>query len=51
MKRYPALGPAKVLDALSFAYDHQALIEADLAREEAASRLLRAPTADARSVS
>ena len=36
LKRYPQLGPAKVLDALAFAYDNQALIEADLAEEAAA---------------
>ena len=35
LKRYPQLGPAKVLDALSFAYDNAELIEADLARERA----------------
>lgn len=35
MRRYPQLGPAKVLDALSFAYDNEALVEADLAREQA----------------
>lgn len=35
VKRYPTLGPAKVLDALSFAYDNAALIEADLAIEQA----------------
>jgi hypothetical protein len=33
MKRYPSLGPAKVLDALAFAYDNRAVVEADLARE------------------
>ena len=33
IKRYPTLGPARVLDALSFAYDNQDLIDADLARE------------------
>lgn len=27
VKRYPSLGWAKVLDALSFAYDHQDLME------------------------
>jgi uncharacterized protein (DUF433 family) len=36
LKRYPRLGPAKVLDALAFAYDNQAVVEADLAREIAA---------------
>jgi uncharacterized protein (DUF433 family) len=33
LKRYPKLGPARVLDALAFAYDNQALVEADLTRE------------------
>lgn len=33
LKRYPKLGPARVLDALSFAYDHLDLMEADLERE------------------
>jgi len=33
LKRYPQLGPARVLDALSFAYDHLDLMEADLERE------------------
>jgi len=35
VRRYPQLGPARVLDALSFAYDNVDLIEADLAREQA----------------
>jgi uncharacterized protein (DUF433 family) len=35
LKRYPSLGPARVLDALAFAYDNPELIAADLAREEA----------------
>lgn len=43
LKRYPALGPAKVLDALAFAYDNTELVEADLAREEA----LLGPSAEA----
>lgn len=34
VRRYPNLGPARILDALSFAYDNQDLIEADLAREQ-----------------
>ncbi len=42
LKRYPALGAARVLDALSFAYDHLDLIEADLERE----RNLVGPQAD-----
>lgn len=33
VKRYPSLGPAKVLCALAFAYDNEALVEADLDRE------------------
>lgn len=33
IKRYPTFGPAKVLDALSFAYDNIELVEADLAKE------------------
>jgi uncharacterized protein (DUF433 family) len=36
LKRYPRLGPARVLDALAFAYDNRAVVEADLAREMAA---------------
>ena len=35
VKRYPSLGPAKVLGALAFAYDNQDLMAADLAREAA----------------
>lgn len=35
VKRYPSLGPSRVLGALSFAYDNQALMDADLAREQA----------------
>src|SRR5262245_8885576 len=35
VKRYPNLGPARILDALAFAYDNPELIEADLAREQA----------------
>jgi len=33
IKRYPQLGPAKVLCALAFAYDNESVVEADLARE------------------
>lgn len=36
LKRYPQLGPAKVLDALAYAYDNVAAIEADLANEREA---------------
>ena len=42
LKRYPQLGPARVLCALSFAYDNAELVEADLARE----RALVGPSAD-----
>jgi uncharacterized protein (DUF433 family) len=35
MARYASLGPAKVLSALAYAYDNQALVEEDLAREAA----------------
>lgn len=34
-KRYPNLGPARILDALAFAYDNQELIDADVEREQA----------------
>jgi uncharacterized protein (DUF433 family) len=34
IRRYPQLGPAKILDALAFAWDNQDLIEEDLAREQ-----------------
>ncbi|HET9931574.1 MAG TPA: DUF433 domain-containing protein [Polyangiaceae bacterium] len=34
LKRYPQLGPAKVLDALAFALDNLEVIQADLEREE-----------------
>ncbi|MBI4700505.1 MAG: DUF433 domain-containing protein [Deltaproteobacteria bacterium] len=33
LKRYPRLGPARVLDALAFAYDNRDVVDADLARE------------------
>lgn len=33
LKRYPQLGPARVLDALAFAYDNRELVEADLDTE------------------
>jgi uncharacterized protein (DUF433 family) len=42
LKRYPQLGPARVLCALAFAYDNVELVEADLARE----RALVGPSAD-----
>lgn len=33
VKRYASMSPAKVLDALAFAYDNQDVMDADLARE------------------
>jgi uncharacterized protein (DUF433 family) len=33
LRRYPQLGPARLLDALAFAYDNFDLIAADLERE------------------
>jgi len=35
MRRFPQLGPARVLDALAFALDNLEVIEADAARESA----------------
>ncbi len=34
VRRYPNLGPGKILDALAFAYDNADLIQADLDREQ-----------------
>jgi uncharacterized protein (DUF433 family) len=34
LKRFPRLGPAKIFDALAFAYDNEEVIVADLQREE-----------------
>jgi uncharacterized protein DUF433 len=48
MKRYPQLGPAKVLDALAFAYDNEALVEADLSRENEALEREQGPERDAK---
>ncbi len=33
LRRYPQLGPARILDALAFAYDNLELMTADLLRE------------------
>jgi uncharacterized protein (DUF433 family) len=33
IKRYPQLGPAKIFDALAFAWDNAEVMEADQARE------------------
>lgn len=46
LRRYPQLGPARVFDALAFAYDNVPLMDADLLREreeaEHASALVKA---------
>lgn len=34
IKRYPRLGPAKILDALAFAFDNREVIEQDLEHEQ-----------------
>lgn len=33
VRRFPQLGPAKIFDALAFAFDNEEVIEADLNRE------------------
>lgn len=33
IKRYPQLGPAKIFDALAFAWDNAEVMDADMARE------------------
>jgi uncharacterized protein (DUF433 family) len=43
LKRYPQIGPARLFDALSFAYDNLDLIHADLERESEAIRTKKAP--------
>jgi uncharacterized protein (DUF433 family) len=48
LKRYPNLGPARVLDALAFAYDNQELVEADIAREQSLFEKKGGPTVGAR---
>ncbi|HVY47619.1 MAG TPA: DUF433 domain-containing protein, partial [Minicystis sp.] len=48
LKRYPNLGPARILDALSFAYDNQELVEADIAREQALFERSGGPSPGAR---
>lgn len=51
LRRYPQLGPARIFDALAFAYDNLDLVTADLVREreEYAAELERTePTAAAR---
>jgi uncharacterized protein (DUF433 family) len=51
LKRYPQLGPAKVLDALAFALDNLEVIQADMEREQeiltrAGQRPARKPASD-----
>jgi uncharacterized protein (DUF433 family) len=48
VKRYPNLGPARILDALAFAYDNLDLVEADIAREQALFEKQGAPSVGAR---
>ena len=44
LRRYPQLGPARILDALAFAYDNLDLMTADLLRErEALARETTSP--------
>jgi uncharacterized protein (DUF433 family) len=35
VRRFPQLGPAKIFDALAFAFDNEEVVEADLERERA----------------
>jgi hypothetical protein len=51
MRRYPQLGPAKVLDALAFAYDNPDVIQADLDREQQLFEERGGPTQFARPLS
>ena len=48
VKRYPNLGPARILDALAFAYDNLDLVEADIAREQALFEKSGGPSTGAR---
>jgi uncharacterized protein (DUF433 family) len=46
LRRYPQLGPARIFDALAFAYDNLDLVTADLVRErEALARASGEPPA------
>jgi len=38
IKRYPALGPAKVLSALAFAFDNKDFVDKDVERAERSAR-------------
>ncbi len=48
VRRYPNLGPARILDALAFAYDNLDLVEADIAREQALFEKSGGPSTGAR---
>ncbi len=45
LRRYPQLGPARIFDALAFAYDNLDLVTADLVREREALAREQAPEA------
>ena len=47
LRRYPQLGPARLLDALAFAYDNFDLITQDLDRERALLELEAKPMPEA----
>jgi len=51
LRRYPNLGPARILDALSFAYDNQDVLDADMAREQALFEKQGGPSIGARPLS
>lgn len=46
LRRYPQLGPARIFDALAFAYDNLDLITADLVREREALARESVPTGE-----
>lgn len=48
LRRYPNLGPARILDALAFAYDNPDLIRADVEREQELFEKRGGPTEGAR---
>src|ERR1700722_11921514 len=50
VKRYPTLGPARILDALAFAYDNQDLIDADIEREQILFQQQGGPSGGARAL-
>jgi uncharacterized protein (DUF433 family) len=46
LRRYPQLGPARIFDALAFAYDNLDLVTADLVREREALSREQTPSED-----